>query len=106
METTNSKTLRGDLQLTKPWTVLRRTESMPEGNRGSTTHRSTHPQGEQKEKKNVLMAWINKKKSCDMILQNCMIACLKMYKIADEVIKFIKKTMKNWRVDLIAGGKI
>ena len=28
-----------------------------------------------------------------------------MYKIFDEVIKFIKETMKNWRVKLKAEGK-
>ena len=28
-----------------------------------------------------------------------------MYYISNEVIKFIEKTMENWRVELIAGGK-
>ena len=28
-----------------------------------------------------------------------------MYKISDKVIKFIEETMKNWRVELTAGGK-
>ena len=28
-----------------------------------------------------------------------------MYKIADEVINFIEKTMKTWIVELIAGGR-
>ena len=28
-----------------------------------------------------------------------------MYKISDEVINFIEKTMKTWRVELKAGGK-
>ena len=28
-----------------------------------------------------------------------------MYKISGKVIKFIKKTMENWRVKLTAGGK-
>ena len=28
-----------------------------------------------------------------------------MYKISDEVINFIEKTMKTWRVELTAGGK-
>ena len=28
-----------------------------------------------------------------------------MYKISTEVINFIEKTMKNWRVELTAGGK-
>ena len=29
-----------------------------------------------------------------------------MYKISDEVINFIENTMKTWRVELTAGGKI
>ena len=29
----------------------------------------------------------------------------KMYKISNEVINFIEKTMKNWRVEMTAGGK-
>ena len=28
-----------------------------------------------------------------------------MYNISDEVIKFIEKTIKNWRVELTVGGK-
>ena len=28
-----------------------------------------------------------------------------MYKISDEVINFIDKTMKTWRVELTAGGR-
>ena len=28
-----------------------------------------------------------------------------MYKISDEVMKFIEKTMENWRVELKTGGK-
>ena len=28
-----------------------------------------------------------------------------MYKISDEVIKFIEKTMKTWKVELTAGGR-
>ena len=28
-----------------------------------------------------------------------------MPKISDKIIKFIKETMKNWRVELTAGGK-
>ena len=32
-------------------------------------------------------------------------SCLKMYKISDEVINFIEKTMKTWEVELTAGGR-
>ena len=55
--------------------------------------------------KNLAMTWINNKKANDMVLQSWIINCLKMYKISGEVINFIEKTMKTWRVELTAGGK-
>ena len=51
------------------------------------------------------MAWIDYEKAYDMVPQSLIINCLKMYKIPDEVIKFIEKTMKTWRVELTAGVK-
>ena len=51
------------------------------------------------------MAWIGNKKAYNMVSQSWIINCPKMYKIADKVIKFIEKTMKNWRVELTAGRK-
>ena len=64
-------------------------------NRRSTIHWSTHPQGEQNE---------TKKCSYGVDWQQKGIWCgLAMYKITDEVIKFIEETMKNWRVELIEG---
>ena len=44
---------------------------------------------------------IDYKSSYNMVLQSCIIECIKKYKIFDEVIKFIEETMKNWRVKLI-----
>ena len=40
-----------------------------------------------------------------MVPQSWILHCLKMYKISHEVIKFIEKTMKTWRVQLTAGGR-
>ena len=40
-----------------------------------------------------------------MVPQSWMINCLKKYKISNEVINFIDKTMKTWRVELTAGGR-
>ena len=40
-----------------------------------------------------------------MVLHSWIINSLKMYKISDEVINFIDKTMKTWRVELTAGGR-
>ena len=51
------------------------------------------------------MAWIDYKKAFDMVPQSRIINCLKMYKLSHEVINFIKKTMKTWRVELKAGGR-
>ena len=42
------------------------------------------------------MAWIDYKKVFDILLQISIIDCLKMYKIFDEVIKFIENSMENF----------
>ena len=55
--------------------------------------------------KNLAMAWIDYKKAYDMVPQNWIINCLKMYKISLGVINFMEKTMKTWRVHLTAGGR-
>ena len=54
------------------------------------------------QQKNLAIAWIDYKMEYDMVPQIWIINCLKMYKISDEVINFIEKTMKTWRVDLTA----
>ena len=51
------------------------------------------------------MAYTAFKKIDDMAPQSWIIDCLKMFKIADKVIKFNEETMKNWIVELTAGGK-
>ena len=51
------------------------------------------------------MSWIDYKKTYDMVPQSWIIDCLKMYKISHETTNFIEKAMKNWRVELRAGGK-
>ena len=56
-------------------------------------------------RKNLAIAWIDYKKVYDMVPQSWIIHCLKMYKISHEFINFIEKTMKTWRVELIAGGR-
>ena len=45
--------------------------------------------------KNLAMAWIDYKKAYDMFSRSWIINCRKMYKISDEVINFIEKTMKT-----------
>ena len=56
-------------------------------------------------RKNLAMAWIDYKKAYDMVPQSWIINCLKMYKISDEVINIIEKTMKTWKVELTSGGR-
>ena len=51
------------------------------------------------------MAWMDYKKAYDMVLQSWIINCHKMCKISHETINFIEKNMKDWRVELTAGGK-
>ena len=49
-------------------------------------------------RKNLIMTWIDYKKAYDIVPRSWIINCLKMYKISHETIRFIEKTMKNWRV--------
>ena len=56
-------------------------------------------------RKNLALARINYKKAHDTVPQSWIINFLKMYKISDEVINFIVKTMKTWRVEFIARRK-
>ena len=56
-------------------------------------------------RKNLAMTWIDFKKAYDMVPQNWIIKCLKMYKITDEIVNFIEKTTKTWRVELTAGER-
>ena len=51
------------------------------------------------------MAWIDYKRAYDMVPQRWIVHCVKMYKIPDEFIKFIEKTMETWRVELLAEQK-
>ena len=58
-----------------------------------------------KRRKNLAIAWIDFKKAYYMVTQSWIIHCLKMYKISHEVINFIKKTIKTWRVELSEGRR-
>ena len=51
------------------------------------------------------MARIDYKKAYDIVPQSWIINCLKMYKISHEVLNFIEKIMKTWRVELTARGR-
>ena len=51
------------------------------------------------------MPWINAKKAFHKVAQSWILHFLKMYKIPNEIIKFIENTMKNWTVELTTEGK-
>ena len=51
------------------------------------------------------MAWIDYKKAYDTVPHNWIINGLKVFKISHEVMNFIEKTVKTWRMGLIARGK-
>ena len=47
------------------------------------------------------MTWIDYKKAYDIVSQSC----LKMYKLYDNVKKFIIEAMKIWKMELTSEGK-
>ena len=51
------------------------------------------------------MTWIDYKKAYDMFPLSWILYCLKMYKIPDQILQFIEKTVQTWRVELTAGGQ-
>ena len=55
--------------------------------------------------RDVVMAWINYKKSNEIIPQPWMIECRKMYKLSDWIINFIMNVMKKRKVVLTTGGR-
>ena len=55
-------------------------------------------------RKKLALVWKDYKTAYDIVPQSWIKDCLKMYKISGEVIKFIENTMKNWRMELTAGG--
>ena len=56
-------------------------------------------------RKNLAIARIIYKKAYDVVPQSWIINIIKLFKVSDEVIKFIEKTMKNGKVELTAGVK-
>ena len=58
-----------------------------------------------KRRKNLVMAWIDYKMTYDMIPKSSILHCLKRYRIPDQVIQFIEKTMEIWIVESTIGRK-
>ena len=51
------------------------------------------------------MAWIDYKKAYYMVPKSWILHCLKMYKMPEQVIQFIDKTMDTWKVELTSKEK-
>jgi len=49
---------------------------------------------------NLAMAWVDYKKAYDMIPHSWIIESLEFTNVADNVIKFIERSMKSWNVNL------
>ena len=49
------------------------------------------------------MVWIDYKMVYDMLQQSWILHFLKMYKLPDQVVQLIEKTMENWRLNLTEG---
>ena len=53
---------------------------------------------------NLSMAWIDFKKAYDMVPHSWIIATLKLFGVADNIIELLEKSMKQWKTNLYAGG--
>ena len=63
------------------------------------------PNDSKTRRKNLAMTWIDYKKANDMVPQSWIINYLKMFKISDEIMNLIKRTVKTWRIELTAWEK-
>ena len=57
-------------------------------------------------KKNLVMGWINYQKAYDMVLYSWVIESLNMMGIAKNVMNFLEKTMKSWKMESTCGAEI
>ena len=54
---------------------------------------------------NLSFAWIDYRKAYDMVPHSWIIKCLKSFKIADNIVEVIMRSMENWKVQLTSAGK-
>eukprot|EP00795_Rhopilema_esculentum_P003517 gene3517-biopygen1669 len=55
--------------------------------------------------KNLAMAWVDYKKAYDMVPHSWIIECLRLYRVSDNVVNFIERSMTNWKVQLTSCGE-
>ena len=56
-------------------------------------------------RKSLALTWISHRKVNDIGLKKWMKESWKMYQISNKIINFITEAMKNWKVEITAGGK-
>eukprot|EP00795_Rhopilema_esculentum_P006840 gene6840-biopygen8293 len=55
--------------------------------------------------KNLAMAWVDYKKAYDMVPHSWIIECLRLYRVSDNVVNLIERSMTNWKVQLTSCGE-
>ena len=55
---------------------------------------------------NLSMAWIDYKKTCDMVLHSWILKCLEIVGAAKNIISPISNSMVNWKTVLTSGGTV
>ena len=55
---------------------------------------------------NLCVAWIDYKKAYDMVPHSWILACLTMFKVADNIRNLIRKSTRSWTVELTSGGEM
>ena len=55
--------------------------------------------------KNLAMAWVDYKNAYDMVPHSWIIACLRLYRVSDNVVNFKERSMTNWKVQLTSCGE-
>ena len=56
-------------------------------------------------KKNLPMGWVNYRKAFDMVPHSWVLECLHILGINNTLMKFLEKTMKDWRVELTCANE-
>ena len=52
------------------------------------------------------MAWVDYRKAYDMVPHAWIIESVRFAQVAQNIIEFIERSMKNWKTDLTACGQI
>ena len=58
-----------------------------------------------RKRKNLAMAWVDYKKAYDLVPHSWIIESLKMAQVAGNIIRFLQKSMVNWKTELTSCGE-